>query len=772
MNKMRRISLLQSICFLTLILLAANVNAQDYLDIAEVSYDDGAYKKALKNAMEATEDPDYKKEPKAYYLVALSLSKLYDDPYYLEKNPETIKEAMKYLSKGVEKDPGTKEYANYKELIDTLIQKNNKEADGFYKTNKLSKALKAYQESFRLGSDTVAFYWTGKVSMDMLDTAVGRDVYSTLITWYDETFSASGDNSKFVEDPFLYFANYHWTRKNYDSASYYLEMGRRIFGPKPGLNFYLYSIGTEQVNTLPPSTLLLETIKKYLGFFPADTFFSRKENALYLYLIRTNLSKGDTLPVDMMLHEFCNQKSERATSTDVAKYMAADEFVEEKPENVLWMVSNYYFNNGHNAAANFTAKRYIEKTADSNTNTDLENRWVVIIDYSNKSKSLAYTQMLIATAMQLFPDSKSLKDMRRTITMAALEKDLKVTDKGALRELINAQEDLKGNAAVSKVYMDNLMGYIDGLIFNKHYMQAKKVIDDEKLRDPLNPVWADKYIYLAKEDFYFSFYETRIRPDTVAGMIINQFKWNGATTGCKAGDIDPKIHQKVETRINYFRRNANVPLIYLDPQLNDWCQKAVLMMESNRKLDHEPTKTWTCYSPEGAEAAKYSLLSQNSNTTMAITGFVADNNNTSLGNRRWMLYYNSKSFGHGSTDNYCSIWALDDSGSTDTSIYKDQFVAWPPEGYLPKMVVFKNWSFSIYRDLKGANVTMTENGKPVVIKQHPLVEGYGMPTLVWTPEVDLAGNTANRNFEVSIKLTDGRLYKFMVNAFDFDPVGY
>ena len=66
---------------------------------------------------------------------------------------------------------------------------------------------------------------------------------------------------------------------------------------------------------------------------------------------------------------------------------------------------------------------------------------------------------------------------------------------------------------------------------------------------------------------------------------------------------------------------------------------------------------------------------------------------------------------------------------------------------------------------------MIENGKPVALKQHPVMEGYGMPTLAWTPEIDNK-KAEDRTFEVSVKLADGRLYKYNVHVIAFDPVGY
>lgn len=767
MNKFKYIALL----LLSLSLGKITYAQENAVEIAKVALEDKSYKKALKNAMDATEHPETSRTPEPFYLVAATLLALSDDPFYVEKHPETIDEAMKYASKGMSKDKGMKSYPDYEAYLFQLVKKNNIEADGFYKINKISKAFKAYEESFKLIGDTSALLWMGKLQLVSGDTALAESNYLMVMNWYYESFMANKNNTGFDQLPYVYFADKYWNKGKYDSANYYIELGRTIFGATNQLDFYQQKIAWEQINNMPPSSMMLEVIQKALKYFPTDTSFIKKENALFIYLIRNSIASKDSLNTEKLLLNFANTKIQRNNDKQKSTFEKIDEFVEEKVENVYWLLSNYYFKYAHNDAAGYIAKKYISITANSNKQIDLENRWVVILDHANKTKSLAYTQLLIETALNDFPNSKGIKDIRRTITIANLNKELSLQDKGALRKLIASQADLKTNAEVQKVNKTLVTSYVDDLIKDKQYKIAKDVIKIEQAKDTANPIWNRQLIYLAKEDFYYNYYETRTRPDTVAGMITNDFKWNGNTARCNEGTVDNAIQLKVQNRINYFRRNAGVPDIYLDPQYNEWCQKAAFMMEVNRKLDHDPKRNWMCYSIDGATAARYSLLIQNSNTTYAVTSFVADNNNVSLGNRRWMLYQNGKVFGHGSTDNYCSIWALDDSGSIDTSMYKNQFVAWPPEGYSPKIVVFKNWSFSIYRDLKGATVSMTEKGKPVALKQHPLVEGYGMPSLVWTPEITLDKNE-DREFEVTIKLLDGRMYKYKVVAMDFDPVGY
>jgi hypothetical protein len=744
---------------------------QDAIETAKVALSDKAYKKALKNAMDATEHPETTKNPEAYYLVAISSHELSKDKFYVEKNPEVLKEAMKYALKGLEKDKGSKAYDTYEPQLRLLAKRNNQEADDNYKINKTARAISLYDQSFKLVGDTSAFYWLGKLSMFSGDTTLGQENYVMLISWYYESFMKNKDNAGFEEEPFVYFADYYWNKGKYDSANYYLDLGRTIFGATKKLDYYQSKIAWEQIDNMPPSAMMMEVIQKTQKYFPTDTALLKKENALFLYLIRNAISSNDSNNADRWISEFTKIKNERALSKDKPKYEKYDDFVEEKPENVLWLLSNYYFNNQHYQASSNLAWRYIKSTANSPKPADLESRWVVIMDHASKTKSLEYTALIINAAMAQFPKSKPIFDMRKTITMNNLTKELSLKDQGAFRDLVNAQPEIQNLPEVQKAHKTNVDVYVEGLIRDKQYGLAKQVIKAELVKTPQNPEWNRKLLYLAKEDFYYNFYETRTRPDTVAGMITNNFTWKGDVSRCDEGKIDLEIHKKVENRINYFRRNAGVPEIYLDPQYNEWCQKAAFMMEVNNKLDHDPKKNWACYSIEGATAAKYSLLIKDAHTSYAVTSFVADNNNVSLGNRRWMLYHNGKIFGHGSTEKYSSIWALDDSGTTDTAMFANQFVSWPPEGFTPQVVVFKNWSFSIYRDLKGAQVSMMENGKPVALKQHPVIEGYGMPTLAWTPEIDNK-KAEDRTFEVSVKLADGRLYKYNVQVIAFDPVGY
>ena len=300
-------------------------------------------------------------------------------------------------------------------------------------------------------------------------------------------------------------------------------------------------------------------------------------------------------------------------------------------------------------------------------------------------------------------------------------------------------------------------------------VKASQILQAEKLKDSKDIKLDQIEIALSKENFRINYYNTRIAKIQDGAKTILEYEWIGDTKACKMGVVPNYIQQKVEDRINYFRVSAGVPPIYLDSQLNDWCQRAALVMESNNKLNHEIPKIWSCYSAEAAEAAKYGLLTQNATTTLAVTSFVADQTHPTLGNRRWMLYPFSMVWGHGSTKSKCVLWALDDSRTRDTLYYSSNFIAWPYNGYINKMFLFKKWSFSIYNDLKDAQVTMMIGKVPIKLKLETVVEGYGLPTLVWTPELDTSKLKEGDKIDVTIKLKGNKTYYYTVKLFDFTP---
>ncbi len=763
MKNLRKYSLIIALIGLTL------VKADAQVDKISLALEDGNLKRALKIAETSAEDPQYKKNPEIYFLKAETLYRIINDKFLGEKFPNALKTGIKALEKGRMRANG-EFFPEYSGLVDNYVVLNNKKAAKEYKINKYSGAIKTYLKSNELNGDMTPIYWIGKCQMYMEDTVQGEEYYDRVILWSNNQHANDKDVEPIISEAYLYYADKFWGQKKYDSAGLYLESARRVFGANPRIDYFQKEVTKEQIKELPPSTLMMEKIKYILRYFPTDTFFVKKENALYLYLLRIHYQNRDTVRLDTMLSQFCSQKVERSNSKRVNQFKKCDQFLDTKKENVLWKLVKYFSKFDHIDMSNYVADKYIASTTKGDDAEDLQSRYTVIIDYAAKSQSLALANQLLLHAEIIYGETEGIIGLRNSLISKNQDYDLNTSDQGALYSLL----------IYSTLYLDEVTEktekiidtYLDALIKDKEYAKAKVVILRHMEAQPDNTKWPEKLEYLTKEDFYYNYYMTRVKDEVVAGMTVNGFEWNGSSVNCDPGEIDMAIQQKVQDRINYFRRHAGIHEIFLDPELNDWCQKAALMMESNKNLSHEPDSRWRCYTDEGADAARYSLLTKGATTTMAVTSFMADTKNPSVGNRRWLLYPNGLALGHGSTKNAAVIWALDDSGSVDTNIYTEQFVAWPPEGSTPKMMVFNHWSFSLKQDLSDAIVIMTSGDEDIPLVVHDLVDGYGLPTLVWSPQLDVKAITGDMDVVVSVELKNGRKYVYYVKIMDFNPIGY
>jgi len=727
-------------------------------------------KRALKIAMDSEEDPEFKKDPEIYFLKAAVIYELMKDEFWLKKNPDAVQIGIKAIKKGKGKAEG-KILAGFDEVVANYVVLNNMLGNNEFKINKYGKAYRTYMTSHELNEDKISFYHAGKCALYNIDTALGEKHYLKVIHWSNEDFLSDKKPDPEMVNAYLYFIDKYWSRQKYDSANFYLDFGRKIFGASDRLDFYQKEVAKQQIAELPPSSLMMEIIQKNLDYFPQDTFFIRKENALYVYQIRTQIANKNQAITDSLINQFTASKVFRASGKFASYYKKHDPFIGKEISHVYWALANYYNQNEHIEASNYLAERYVQTTLEENTPEAELDRWAVIIDYAAKSKSLSFSEQLLNHARRLFPEKGGWDALEKSLLLNNFKKDLDAQNQGARYRMILSQGRIDGRE-LSEEETALCEKYIDELIRVKRYTNAETAIDEMSSLQPDYPIWERKREYLAKEDFYYSYFMTRIREETVAGMTIEGYTWSGSTVDCSEGSIDDKKLFKIQDRINYFRRNAGVPEIYLDPELNSWCQKAALMMEANRVLNHNPNRKWSCYSDEGAEAAKYSLLTKGVHTSTAISAFAADNSNPSVGHRRWVLYPNGKAFGFGSTENYAALWALDDSGNVDSSLYMERFVAWPPEGYIPKMMAFRFWSFSLFGDLQGAKVKMSKDGENIPLKIQDYVDGYGMPTVSWEPEISFDSMSENQTIHVVVELLNGRRYEYDVIVMDFDAVGY
>jgi uncharacterized protein YkwD len=745
-------------------------NSYAQLEKLEIAAEDQNYMRLLKVASDATEVKELKKMPEVYYYLSQSYVNLAQDERYLQKNPDAIKKAVSYMLKGIKKDENKEVLTSKFEVVrDMVVQNNDREAFKQYNTNKYAKAAKMYGQSYQIDTTRRGSYFLqAKSYLGASENSSAEIIYKDLINRYREDL-ANGKESKDIEvDPLVYFIDKYWKDNKYDSAIALITDGRKLYGNNAKLNFYLRKITADIIKEMPPSKLMLDYVQEVLFFAPTAEEFLQKENSIYIYLIKNSIINNHWSESDTMINKFVREKIQKNKLKQSNRIRETDIFIEKKSENVLWKLAEYFEHYSHYKSASYVLEKYISSTTEGNQATDTLSRWQVISYYTYQTKPLPFASFILQEAISNYPSNEELLTLRSRVIAEKEVVRTNVDEQGALYRLAKDEFEYNPSTEVLAKLEQINSKYLGLLVSENRFSSALQVMRELMEYFP-NKDHGEQLQLIAREDFYQNYFNTKTKGKDINGKDIKPFIWNGRVGGCNQGTIDIEIQNKVVDRINYFRRNAGVPEVLFDEATNEYCQKAALMMTANNALNHEPPKTWRCWSSEGAYAAKHSLLIKEANTSMAVT-YIMDDKNPSAGNRRWLLYPNGRVYGHGSTNDYAVIWALDDSGTTDTADYMDKPISWPPQGYLPQLMLMENWTFSLYGDLSEATVKVVQDGKPLEVKVEPVVQGYGAPTLVFKPKYNKNSLPAKSDFDVQVSLSDGRQFNYVVHTFAYNPV--
>jgi uncharacterized protein YkwD len=261
--------------------------------------------------------------------------------------------------------------------------------------------------------------------------------------------------------------------------------------------------------------------------------------------------------------------------------------------------------------------------------------------------------------------------------------------------------------------------------------------------------------------------------------------WTGTIAGCVAGDTSADYKDAVLRRINWFRAMAGVPAnVQFDATFNRKAQEAALVMAANNNLSHTPPSTWTCNNANATEAAGSSNLALGRAGPESIaSGYMEDggSNNTAVGHRRWLLYPQTQTMGTGDVTGNPranALWVFDNRFGAARPIVRDEFVAWPPPGFVPYTTVYPRWSFSYPKaDFSSATVSMRENGVAIATRKETISNGAGENTLVWLPGTYTDGMTWSRpaaDTTYTVQISGVRIngtarnFSYSVNVFDPD----
>lgn len=704
------------------------------LEKAKNLYSSERYEKANKQIEKVLKHKDTRSNPDAFMLQAKILVALRDNPEF----PKALNDALKSVEKALKKSKtpeALREAEN--EFLEELKTLCMEAAESELKDQHYIQSDKYYSRIYELYNSLPARWGNAKVALALKDTATAVIISREIV----RELSAKENPSAQMTDPapFGMLIQHQILKKQYDSASYYAEIASDFYPQSQVMRQLLLKSFLLLVTQNKPELSTLELFAEMRPRFKNDSLFVHKENVLFLYLMNRYSAGDENHIADSLLSGFIvvknsyyNEFGENYRNSDPIYNPDNNEMIFnlirytakfERSYMLVMLLNNYV--SGNFADSSFKA-------------TTRPGRWKNLFERVKEEKSVfLLASSLNAASGELKNESWFASYKKQELTWA-LAHSASFKDRTALYNFVPfvLEEYPKDRAIYQKtesLSTSLIQEFTDSVWFSYARLAVKQhdryFAQSEKLKQLKKN--------LVVQDFKVNYFGSRLLKKEVNGQQVSEFTWNGNDLLCDAGTVPSSIQNKVEQRINYFRRAAGVPdYVKLDTFQNAACQKAALIYQANDgKLFTSPAETWKCYAASAVEAAQLSARVFGQTTVFAVTTIMADQDekNTFVGNRRWLLYPAARNMGHGSTNKVALIWTLDNSGDKDTTDYMEDFVSWPPRDYCPAMFAFDRWSFSLYADLSKAKITMSANGKALPITQEKQVDGYGMPTLVWTP---------------------------------------
>ena len=739
-----------------------------YYDKAEKQFNEKNLKGALKYIDKCMENKETKNHPLVRLLKAKIMYGLSQDPDLKIKYPNALKDAIRFAEFNPENKlimVGTKFIYLEPENVaffKNIVKANNKEALEAYNTNKYAKALPVFKRSLSFGMDTQSLvlvgecYWQMNLKIESLPyfKEAAEMIYSSVT----ENGSKLYGYSKL---PFRQLGRYYIDKKQYDTAYIIVKNGREILPNDPVLSEYTYNLMRYALEKIPPSEDYLRMVQQSLSDFPTDSFLNHRENSIYIYLLNGMAKSNEQKQFDSLILLYAKSKELKAKSKNLELIKKFDIFAGQGRLVFLEKIYKYFGDIGLREACYAAFNTYTSNLTQPNM---LET-----FSYYVKEQKPYYAEMLFNRYIELNPKDGNGKQMQSTYLIQKNKEKASYYDLLPLTILNDVSskdfpKDLSYRAK-AKEYRTSLikeaMDSNDFALSRRMWNESNTMYVD--LRKTLELQWKD----IVVADFKVNYYGTRINPAGKKEMGVPEYKWKGNVDQCLPGKMSDTLILRLENRINYFRRMAGVSEeIVLTNDNNENCEIAALMCEANKSMSHQPTDAWRCFIPAGFDALKLSILSRDGNPAIAVTAAMGQNHPT-VGNRRWLLYPYSQLMGIGTASNYTSILTIDNSNKFDTLKYKSQYIAWPPAGYCPKMMVYKKWSFTINQNLAGATVLMKNKlGENMPLKIEALAPGYGLNTLVWEPEINMQTTEDNDEFTVVVTLANSKTFNYKVKIAD------
>ncbi len=232
-----------------------------------------------------------------------------------------------------------------------------------------------------------------------------------------------------------------------------------------------------------------------------------------------------------------------------------------------------------------------------------------------------------------------------------------------------------------------------------------------------------------------------------------------ADATCARPTVHPAALADAHRVLNAFRWLSGVSSVPWLSEVERDVNDCAVMMDRADRLDHHPTPTWECHTPEGARGASSSnltLISPEMDAASAIETFVNETVE-SLGHRRWCLYPRLAPTALGVTARAMCMRARTAMNSENAS-EGPAIVAYPNPGFAP-IANFRTGQWSVQDgavEVRGATVRVEDarTGAALAIEQRELHRGYGGAAIAfspsgWAPEVGTP-------YRVTVTLANGR----------------
>jgi len=233
-------------------------------------------------------------------------------------------------------------------------------------------------------------------------------------------------------------------------------------------------------------------------------------------------------------------------------------------------------------------------------------------------------------------------------------------------------------------------------------------------------------------------YQTNYEPND---FTVSELNWTGNTNNCAIGSFNNNVNTKMLNRIKFLRRICalNDDVVFLE-SLNVQCREAALMFEKNGTISHclgannAPCDNWQCTTTDAIFVAQRSNLSLGEwDYNDPIDLYIEEEGsfNDALPHMKWILYSKAKTYGNAVSPTTNVLYIYNNFGNP--SMNQKQYIAFPPEGFVPAPIVKNKWFFAI-PNASFTNATVTiknESGNNMPLTITTRNESFGDRAITW-----------------------------------------